>query len=360
MHLVAAETLQNFAAQTLCAGGSGRREAGLVAEHLVTANLMGHDSHGIAMLPVYVEQLLAGLVQPNGAARQLRDQGSFLSFDGDHGFGRIVGAEVMAAAIKRAQETGLVLATLANAHHLGRIGFYGELAAEAGLASLHWVNVTGSRPLVAAHGGRDARLSTNPICFALPRADGKPPLLLDMATSRIAFGKVRVAWHRGETLPDETLLDGAGEPTCDPNAMFMEPSGALLPIGAHKGYGLAVICEVLAGLLSGGGTLAPSNPRPGAILNNMLSIVFDPARLTEAGPFAAGLEELVDYLKASPPRDATQPVLVPGEPEQQIRARRLSEGIPLDEGSWQELREAGAKVGVGEETLGAARRAPSA
>ena len=330
----------------LARGGAGPEEARSVARHLVDANLAGHDSHGVAMVPAYVEHLLAGTVQPETAAEVVKDDGAILVFDGCRGFGRRVGGKAMAAAIDRCREAGLVLLGLRDAHHLGRIGAFGEMAAEAGLISIHFVNVYDHRGLVAPFGGRDARFSTNPVCVALPRVDEAPPLLLDMATSRVAFGKVNVAHNKGQRLPGEFLVDPQGRFTDDPAAMFQEPIGALLPFGEHKGFGLAVVCELLAGLLAGGGTIQPENPREGGILNNMLAILIDPARLADGHWLNTEMEAFIDYVKASPPLDPANPVLVPGESERIFRERRLAEGIEIDPGTWQAIMEAAARVGL--------------
>lgn len=341
-----ADRLRRLARAILRAGGSADAEAELVAAHLVDANLAGHDSHGVGMIPAYVRHLKAGLVVPNTAAKLVRDDGAILMFDGGRGYGRCVGGEAIAAGIARCARTGVVVVTLANAHHVGRVGAYGELASAAGLVSLHFVNVTDHRALVAPFGGSDGRFSTNPICIALPGTDRQPPLLLDMATSAIAMGKVRVARNEGKRLAEGLLIDPDGRPTCDPAVMFREPHGALRPFGGHKGYALAVVTELLAGALSGGPTIQPANPRLGGIVNNMCSILIDPARLAGVDWLRREIDGFVEYVKASPPADAGTPVLVPGDPERRARAERERAGIPVDATTLEEIHEAGEQVGV--------------
>src|SRR5438105_866509 len=277
MHATA-DQLRRVTRAILKSGGSAAPEADLVADHLVQANLAGHDSHGVGMIPAYVRHLKAGLVVPNTRAKLVKDEGAVLMFDGGRGYGRSVAGEAMAAGITRCRQTGVVALTLANAHHIGRVGAYGELAAAAGLVSLHFVNVTDHRALVAPFRGTDARFVTNPVCIAIPGTDRQPPVLLDMATSAIAMGKVRVAKNEGHEVDAGVLIDQHGKPTRDPNVMYAEKTGALLPFGGHKGYGLAVVTELLATTLSGGPSIQPGNPRLGGIINNMLSILIDPAR----------------------------------------------------------------------------------
>jgi len=200
--------------------------------------------------------------------------------------------------------------------------------------------------LVAPFRGSDARFSTNPVCIAMPGTATQPPLLLDMATSGVAMGKVLVAKRAGKRLPEGNLIDPQGAPTTDPEVMYREPRGALLPFGAHKGYALAVLTELLAGAMSGGGTIQPDNPRRGGIVNNMFSVIVDPARLAGVDWMRREIDGFVGYVKASPPADPASPVLVPGDPERLAREARLRTGIPLDAATWEELVTAGEAMGL--------------
>ena len=341
-----AEGLRRLGGAILRAGGSSAGEADLVAEHLVEANLKGHDSHGIGMIPTYVRHLRAGLVVPNTSAKVVKDDGPFLMFDGNRGYGRAVAGEMMSAAIARCRQTGVTVATLANAHHIGRVGVYGEMASAAGLVSLHFVNVTDHRALVAPFRGGDARFSTNPVCIALPPTERQPAVLLDMATSGVAMGKVRVARNEGKPAPEGTLIDAQGRPTRDPNVMYSEPQGAMLPFGGHKGYALAVVAELLAGALSGGPTIQPGNARLGGIINNMFAVLVDPARLAGVDWLRREIDGFVDHVKASPAADPAAPVLVPGDPERMAHAERTRDGIYVDATTWEELLAAGETLGL--------------
>lgn len=212
-----ADRMRHTAEATLTALGSTAAEARLVAGHLVEANLRGHDSHGIGMLPFYVDSVARGTLHPNQPARLLNDQGAVLQFSGERGYGQRVAVEAMRAAIARARQTQVVLMTLSAAHHLGRIGHYGELAARLGFVSIHFVNVIDyDQPLVAPFGGTAPRFGTNPLCIALPGGVREPPFILDFATSMVAYGKTRVAYLAGRRFDTPVMLDAAGQPTADP------------------------------------------------------------------------------------------------------------------------------------------------
>jgi len=349
--LIKEDSLRAIVAEILRRGGSENAEADLVSRHLVDANLAGHDSHGVGMIPKYIEDLQANLVKPNMQPSLVKDDGAVMIFDAGLGYGRPVAEAAMAAGLERCRETGVVLVALRRSHHLGRIGAYGEQSIAAGLVSLHFVNVTDHLPLVAPFGGRDARYSTNPICVAVPGTPSTEPTVLDMATSRIAFGKVKVAHNAGKRVPPGSLIDAHGEPTDDPGAMFTDPRGALLSMGDHKGYGLALICDLLGGILTGGGTMQPKNPRPGGIVNNMLSVIIDPGRLVDQTWLNAELDAVIAYVKSSRPGESGGPVLVAGDPERLMRAERERDGIPMNDTTWEELTLAAEKVGMRREQV---------
>jgi len=341
-----ADALRAVISAIVKAGGSADGEADLVADHLVQANLAGHDSHGVGMIPTYVRHVKAGLVVPNTRAKTVKDDGPTLMFDGGRGYGRPVAGEAMAAAIARCRQTGVVAMTLANAHHIGRVGAYGELASGAGLVSLHFVNVTDHRATVAPFRGTEGRFVTNPVCIAMPGTDRHAPLLLDMATSAVAMGKIRVAKNEGKPAPEGALIDAKGRPTRDPNVMYSEPHGALLPFGGHKGYALAVVTELLATALTGGPSIQPGNQRMGGVVNNMFSVVIDPGRLAGVDWLRREIDGFLDYVKSSPPVDPKLPVLVPGEPERLAQAERGRAGIEIDATTWDEILAGAEAVGL--------------
>ncbi|MCS7100833.1 MAG: malate/lactate/ureidoglycolate dehydrogenase, partial [Burkholderiaceae bacterium] len=300
-----------------------------------------HDSHGVALLPMYLDDLRAGHAVAGAAVRIERDLDALLVLDGARGFGQIVGRQAMQLAIERARRFGCAVVGLHDAHHLARIGEWAEQCAAAGLVSVHFVNVLAA-PVVAPWRGRDARLVTDPFCVGVPREPH--PLVLDYATSAIAVGKARVAHARGEPVPEGTLIDAQGRPTTDPAALLSDPPGALLPFAQHKGFALAVMCEVLGGALSGG--RVQDGRHDGGVFNNMLSIVIDGARLRPASALAAQIAALERWLKASPPADLAAPVLLPGEPERLAERARLRDGIPLPRATAEALRAAARAVGI--------------
>ena len=336
-------------ASILIAASSTPSEANTVAGNLVLANLSGHDSHGVGMLPRYVDAVLEGGLKPNSSVRVVLDTGSLLTLDGQRGYGQIVGEQAMALGIARAQTHGSCIMTLGNAHHLGRIGHFAEMAVAQGLVSLHFVNVL-SRPVVAPFGGADGRYGTNPCCIGVP-LKGREPFVLDFATSRVAQGKMRVAYNEGRRAEPGTLIDEDGRPTTDPGVVVVPQSkglfGALLAFGEHKGYGLAVACELLGGALTGSGTWhQPTDPAVRAVINGMLTILIDPARLGTQTSFEEEALAFVDWLHAGPVAPGFDAVQIAGDPERAYRKQRQTEGIAVDAQTWQEIVAAGHKVGV--------------
>lgn len=330
------------------AAGSSSDEAGKVAARLVDANLAGHDSHGVIRIPQYVDAVKSGSLRPNQVAHVVNDIGAVTVLDGRFGYGQIVGEQAIDAAIAKASMHGIGMATLRNAGHLGRIGDWAQRAADAGMVSLNFVNVTGHQLIVAPHGGAEARGSTNPIAIGVP-IEGKEPIILDFATSAVAEGKVRVARNKGVSLLPDCLLNAAGEATTNPEDLYDDPSGALLPFGAavtgHKGGGLWLMADLLAGGLSAGGCSRPPSTPP-KLCSNMLSIVIDPATATDQSTFLAEIKRYADFIKSARPRDPSMPVMVPGEPEQKTRAERLARGIVVDPETWTQIVEAGGAVGI--------------
>ena len=331
------------------AAGSSETEAGLVADHLVQANLAGHDSHGVGMIPGYMISRQQGHLQQNRHVQVVKDAGAVLTVDGNSGFGQVVACEAMSLGIERAQQLGMCAIALRNTHHIGRIGHWAEQCARAGLISFHFVNVVGD-PMVAPFHGSDRRFGTNPFCAIFPRKE-QPPLLLDFATSGIAFGKTRVAWNKGEQVAPGYLIDNKGGPTVEPSVMHQTPYGSLLAFGLHKGYGLAVMCEILGGALSGGQTTHQCSLQTSeeAIFNSMTTIILDPQAF-DAPQMQQEAEAFIDWVKASPQTNA-QPIQVPGEFEEAQRAERRRDGIPVDATTWQQILTAAREAGMSEHEL---------
>jgi hydroxycarboxylate dehydrogenase B len=321
----------------VAAGGSSPAETAIVAEHLVEANLRGHDSHGVGMLVAYVRDLENGTLTVNQTPEIVSDTGTISVWDARAGYGQVVARQAVEWAIEAARTHGVAVNGLRNAHHIGRVGTYGEIAARAGMVALHFVNVASGPPPVAPFRGREGRFLTNPVCIAIPGTDNNEPILLDFATSRVAMGKVRVAHNAGKPMLDGALLDHAGKPTTNPSVMYTEPRGVVLPFGEHKGSGLALICELLAGAIVGSATVTTPTPPERGIINGMLSIVIDPARLSMRDSMMAEIDAMISWVKSAAPADQNLPVLVAGEPERIARAMRLADGIEIDDTTWAQL-----------------------
>ena len=345
MKIVDHAELTRTVERVFAAAGSAEEEAAIVAGHLVEANLRGHDSHGIGLIANYLRNLAAGKAAANVKGHVVSEAGSMIVYDGDRGWGQIVAREATLLGIAKARETGVAVVALRNAHHIGRVGTYGEMCAGAGLVSISFVNITDQRPAVAPWRGADARFGTNPVTVAIPGPTPDRPIVADMATSKIAMGKVRVARNKGDQIAPDTLLDSDGKPTTDPNVMYRRPRGALMTFAEHKGYALAFICEILAGAVTGSGTMRPERQAE-SVTNGMLLVVIDPARLAEPGWINEEIKAMTDYVTASPPRKAGEPVLIPGDPERQTRAKRIAEGVPIDDETWREFAVAARGVNV--------------
>ena len=342
------KNLRAVARAIVKATGSDDAEATVVADHLVEANLRGHDSHGVGMLPAYAQNYLDGHLRPNQHAKQVSENGSIAVFSGEMGYGQKIAREVMDWAIARARTNGVAIAALRDVQHIARVGAYGEQAAEAGMIAMIFVNALSGHPFVAPFVGSDGRFSTNPICIAIPGEDAQEPFVLDFATSVVAMGKVRVAYNQGKEMAPGLLIDDRGQPTNDPGVLWPDRSkGAILPFGLHKGYGLALVSELLGGALTGNLTYAPKNSRTVGIKNGMLAIVFDPARFGDVAAFRQEMSAFLEFVKDSPPADSHSPVLTAGEPERTSRKRRTAEGIPIDAKTWSEIRSAADSLGIG-------------
>lgn len=339
------DALRRLALQLLRVRGTPDDIAADVALHLTLAERSGHASHGLSILPSYLDAAAAGLLDVAARPEILADTGGTLSYDGHRGFGQHVGQMALAAACERAHRHGHCFLAIRNSFHLGRAGHYGELAAQAGLVYLSFINVIGRAPMVAPFGGREARLSTNPLCFAGPLPDGRPPFVLDYATSGIAANKARLIAARGERLAPGLMIDAAGLPTDDPAALSADPPGALLPFGGHKGYALGLVAELLAGVLAGGGTLAPTHPRDGGLRNNLFAILIDADRFGARAWQMAESAAFVDYVTGCPTAPGVERVLLPGEIEAEGQRATLRT-LDMDEAAWRLFADCARSAGL--------------
>jgi hydroxycarboxylate dehydrogenase B len=350
---VEAEKLERLVRGIFQHAESSAEEARTIARHLVAANLVGHDSHGVIRVSRYVGYWREGRVRANQQATIAFETDSLALVDGHRGYGQVIGEQAVRIGIDKAIKCGIAMVGLRDVGHVGRVGDWAEMAAEGGQVSLHFVGTTGIGALMVPFGGTDRRLSLCVVAAGIPRR-GKPPVIYDIATSMVAEGKVFVAKNKGVAMPEGHLLDKDGRPTTDPNDLYA--GGALLPFGAHKGSGLAIIADLLAGALTGAGT---SQRRETELVNTMCSIYVDPDRLPGRAAFDAEVDAFIDWVKASPPAQPGGAVLLPGDIERRTREERLSRGIPLDDTTLGEITEAAVSVGMAraevEQSLAAAR-----
>lgn len=342
--LIGAAALERYVSDVFVREGCAEEEAGLIGRYLVGANLAGHDSHGVIRVPRYIGLLRDGTVEAGRTPELVTDGGAFALIDAHYGFGQSAGPMALAEGIARAKRHGVSVVALRHAGHLGRIGEWAEQAAAAGLVSIHFVNVAGSL-LVAPFGGVDRRFSTAPFAAAVPVADG-PPIVLDFATSQVAEGKVLVASKGGKPVPEGSLIEPDGRLSSDPDTLY-SGRGAIRAFGEHKGSGLAMMCELLAGALTGSGCAGPG---PRRFCNGMLSIYIAPDLGGSDAGFAAEVRRYLDFYLDARPAEPGGKVLAPGDVERATRARRLAEGVPLTDEVWDSLKAAGAPHGLDGET----------
>jgi hydroxycarboxylate dehydrogenase B len=326
--------------------GSSPAEAAILARHLVLSNLVGHNSHGIIRLSNYLSWLVQGKVRAKRAARIVHETPASILVDGDLGFGQVIGEQALDLAAAKALGTGIAIMGLRNTGHVGRVGHFAELAAASDLVSLHFVNTTGFGVLVAPVGGREARLSANPLGIGMPRGTD-PPLVLDMSTASIAEGKIKVARNAGKPLPEGSVTDAEGRPTTDPDAFNGPPRGAILPMGGHKGYALSLMIEALAGALSGAGCSGDTPERKAALVNNMTSILIRPDVMGAGDTLSGELRALEAWLRSATPSAPGAEILLPSELERRTRSDREQHGIPIDATTLAELHDVAERHGQG-------------
>ncbi|WP_211251064.1 Ldh family oxidoreductase [Stenoxybacter acetivorans] len=317
-----------------------------VAEHLIASDKAGYASHGLSILPSYVKAIKQGTLKADAMPECIKRDGVLLGYDAHLGFGQHAAKVAFHDAIEQAKENGLCALTLRHAHHIGRTGFFGEMACKEGLALFAFTNIIKRVPTVAPFGGGKAKLTTNPLCFAWPLPHGgDSPFLLDLATSTIALNRARILAARGEPAPADSLIDEAGYPTSNPNVMWKDANGALLTFGAHKGYGLGLAVELFAGILSGGGTIYSEHEGNGMAVNNIFAIVLDIKRFVDEDWATTEAENFIQYLKDTPPQPGFKSVQYPGEYEANNR-KKYAEHIEMDDISWQTLVDLSADTGI--------------
>ncbi|MBI1774279.1 MAG: Ldh family oxidoreductase [Proteobacteria bacterium] len=355
MQLVPADLLHRQITLVLASWGMDQDQVEITAKVMVDTDLRGVDSHGISMVPVYADWLKRGWLTLPAPITVASETPATAVVDAGHGLGHAPSVKAMELAIAKAKALGLAAAVVRNSTHYGAAGYYPRLAAAAGL--MGWCVTNGQSKWVMPTFGAEPRFGTNPIAFAAP-AKAEPPFVLDMATTTVAVGKIRNAAIERRAIPEGWATDAAGKPTTDGHIAYN--GGSATPLGgtpersSHKGYGLAVMVEILSALLSGG-TACPLSPKVApdghGLDNGHFMLVVDPKAFRPDGGFPGELDRLMISLRGTRPIDPKQPVLVAGDKEEKSATARAKTGIPVPPGLMAEVKKtceaAGAKFLLG-------------
>jgi uncharacterized oxidoreductase len=341
--VVQADQLRNIAAQLLIGAGASEHEAAIISRHTVGANLAGHDSHGIILIPTYIDRIRREHIVPGAPFEIVQETANSTVIDGHWGFGYVVSERAMEITIEKARKGTVAATTVFRQSHIGRVADYPLMAAEAGMIGLMTADSGRSAKTVAPFGGKEARLGTNPICIAMP-SDLEAPMFIDMATSAVAAGKLNVARARGYSIPEGWILDKEGNPTTDPGA-----GGVALPLGGsegHKGYGLSAMIEILSGILTG---LGFGHEPSGRHNDGCFIAVFNVEAFRPLREFKREVTEFAAYLTSTPPQPGFERVYYPGELEYLSTQRLLKAGINIEDATWQRLRDLADEFGLSQQ-----------
>lgn len=332
--------LADFTSRIFQAAGTPKMTADLVGQSLVSANLAGHDSHGVIRIMQYLRQIDEDEIRPLARPEVERETAVMALLNGHRCFGQLAAKTAIETGIGKARGDAVAAIGLKHSGHVGRLGEWVELAAEEGLIALAYANGGRSGGLVAPFGGAERRMGTNPVAAAIPLQD-RPALLLDFATSAVAEGKVRVAMNGGKSIAEGLVLDKHGRPTRNPADLYED--GMLLPAAGHKGYSLALLTDFLGGVLTGAGGPA----LPGTILGNgVLFVLLNIEAFRPLAEFFTDGTIMADRIKSTRPAPGFDEVLLPGEPEARSAQNRQQSGIPLDDTTWDQIVEAAEKLDV--------------
>lgn len=337
--------LQTFAEELFHAVGVGAQDATRVAGSLVDANLCGHDSHGVIRVIQYVAALRDGRLKADAPFIVIRELPGVVHADAGWGLGQVQAHRLLDKLIPKARQVGLAAGTLKHCGHIGRLGEYAEVVTRQGLAFLATVNNHGFGRGVAPPGGTEPRIGTNPLCMGVPT--NGPPVILDIGTSVCAEGKIRVAFNKGQAVPLGLLLDNRGQPTTDPGVLYREPRGSILPLGGthgYKGFGIGLLLDMFAGGLSGARCSHPAAPNLSA--NAVFFLVLDSAAFAGTEHFLSEVSGLTQNVRACPRANGVDEIVLPGDPERHEKERRSRLGIAMDDGTWSQLSQLAAELGV--------------
>lgn len=342
MPRLTADELRDATTAVFRAAGACDEDASTVAAALVDAELCDHPSHGLIRVPEYLRHIREGAIVPEAQPEIVEDRGAALVVDGNWGFGQVVATRATRWLIERTQEHGSGAVAIRRCAHVGRAGAYPEMAAERGLVALAFVSGGGTQPRLAPHGGRRPVFGTNPLAAAVP-LPGSSPVVIDFSTAAVASGKIRVLRDRGEALPEGWIIDAEGRPTTSAEDYYN--GGMLLSAAAHKGYGLSLLVELLAACLTGAGSVGV--PDSGYRLGNgMFMQAFDVAAFMPLQDFAARAAALTELVRATPPAEGYDAVLLPGDPERLAASERAADGVEVAASTWEGIVSEAAGLGV--------------
>jgi len=344
---IPAKKLKNISVAIFKGAGCPDNHAERVSELLVLANLRGHDSHGVVRIPTYIGQILVGQMKPRAEIEVVNENEVMAVLNGNLGIGQVTATRGMEIAIEKAKKSGVGMASIYNCNHIGRMADYAIMALEQDMIGFVTANV-GPTTMVAPYGGAKGALGTNPLCYAIPTGNDEP-IILDIATSVCAAGKVRVAHARGEQVPEGWLIDNKGLPTTDPSIIYDSPPGSILPFGgevAYKGYGLCLVVDILSGALSGSG--CGSN----AHTNGVFLMALDISNFRPIEEFKKSVKKLVEECKSTPIAPGfvgihgEKEVLIPGDMERMKEEKNRKRGVFVEETTWNRILKAAKDVGV--------------
>ncbi len=326
--------------------GVPEADAAIVAQSLVDANLCGHDSHGVMRAPQYVEFIRKGTYKADVPLTDLQETPAVLATDANWGLGQVQAYRLLDRLVPKAKALGVAAGTLRNCGHTGRLGEYAEFAAKENMALFAAVNSHGAGRRVAPPGGTEGRISTNPICMGAPTSVA--PVVMDFGTSAAAEGKVRAQFQKKQPTPEGWLIDHTGQPTTDPSVLYADPRGSIIPFGgpqAYKGFGLGLLLDLLCGGLSGGACSNPTYPLAGQG-NAAVFVLFDPTLFGGVDHFLKESDGLTSYVRTCPTVAGVSAITLPGDPERQTKEKRLVDGIPVPDGTWELITKAATELKV--------------
>lgn len=337
------DSLKEFAGAIFHKLGLSEEDAEIVSDVLITTDLRGISSHGVARIPVYAERIKLGLINPKPNNQVLKENTCTALIDGDNGMGQVASYKAMKLCIKKAQHTGMASVAVRNSNHFGINAYYSMMAAKEGLIGMAFTNTS---PLMAPFGGRERLLGSNPLSISVP-AGKEPDVVIDMATSVVARGKLEVALKKGIEIPKDWAVDAEGNFTTDPGKAL---AGALLPFGGHKGYGLALLVDILSGVL----TSSKYGPYTGSLFGNMdrsqeighffLAINIDNFR--DYSEFTEEMDKMVKEIKNSQKAEGVARIYTPGELEFEKYQELLINGVVINDKVQEELNFLAQKLGI--------------